>query len=29
MGGRIENVVVERIFFSEDRRVGIGTFSTF
>lgn len=25
--GRIEDVVVERIFFSEDRRVGIGTFS--
>lgn len=26
-GGRIEDVMVERIFFSEDRRVGIGTFS--
>ncbi|EJR52602.1 protein prkA [Bacillus cereus VD115] len=26
-GSRIENVVVERIFFSEDRRTGIGTFS--
>lgn len=26
-GGRIEDVVVERIFLSEDRRVGIGTFS--
>ena len=26
-GGRIEDVLVERIFFSEDRRVGIGTFS--
>ncbi|MGD6819175.1 PrkA family serine protein kinase [Metabacillus sp. 84] len=26
-GGRIEDVVVERIFFSEDKRVGIGTFS--
>ncbi|WP_026593983.1 PrkA family serine protein kinase [Bacillus sp. UNC437CL72CviS29] len=26
-GGRIEDVVVERIFFSEDRRTGIGTFS--
>ncbi|OUM91286.1 PrkA family serine protein kinase [Caldibacillus debilis] len=26
-GGRIEEVPVERIFFSEDRRVGIGTFS--
>lgn len=25
--GRIENVVVERIFFSEDKRVGIGTFT--
>ncbi|WP_240376400.1 PrkA family serine protein kinase [Bacillus piscicola] len=25
--GRIEDVMVERIFFSEDRRVGIGTFS--
>ncbi|KKB35664.1 PrkA family serine protein kinase [Bacillus thermotolerans] len=25
--GRIEDVVVERIFFSEDKRVGIGTFS--
>ncbi|MEW9503122.1 PrkA family serine protein kinase [Jeotgalibacillus marinus] len=25
--GRIENVPVERIFFSEDKRVGIGTFS--
>lgn len=25
--GRIEDVLVERIFFSEDRRVGIGTFS--
>ncbi|AXF57661.1 PrkA family serine protein kinase [Salicibibacter kimchii] len=26
-GGRIEDVMVERIFFSEDRRTGIGTFS--
>ncbi|MBP1970175.1 serine protein kinase [Virgibacillus natechei] len=26
-GGRIEDVEVERIFFSEDRRVGIGTFT--
>ncbi|WP_097072693.1 PrkA family serine protein kinase [Ureibacillus xyleni] len=26
-GGRIEDVLVERIFFSEDRRVGIGTFT--
>jgi len=26
-GGRIEDVLVERIFFSEDRRIGIGTFS--
>lgn len=26
-GGRIEDVQVERIFFSEDKRVGIGTFS--
>ncbi|MFD2043474.1 PrkA family serine protein kinase [Ornithinibacillus salinisoli] len=26
-GGQIENVTVERIFFSEDKRVGIGTFS--
>ncbi|WP_088072553.1 PrkA family serine protein kinase [Gottfriedia luciferensis] len=26
-GGRIEDVIVERIFLSEDRRVGIGTFS--
>ncbi|MFC4410133.1 PrkA family serine protein kinase [Chungangia koreensis] len=25
--GRIEDVLVERIFFSEDRRVGIGTFT--
>jgi serine protein kinase len=25
--GRIENVMVERIFFSEDRRVGVGTFT--
>lgn len=25
--GEIENVMVERIFFSEDKRVGIGTFS--
>lgn len=25
--GRIEDVMVERIFFSEDRRTGIGTFS--
>ncbi len=25
--GRIEDVVVERIFFSEDKRVGIGTFT--
>ncbi|QTD42596.1 PrkA family serine protein kinase [Sporosarcina sp. Te-1] len=25
--GRIENVLVERIFFSEDKRVGIGTFT--
>lgn len=25
--GKIENVLVERIFFSEDKRVGIGTFS--
>jgi serine protein kinase len=26
-GGRIEDVMVERIFLSEDKRVGIGTFS--
>jgi len=26
-GGKIEDVMVERIFFDEDRRVGIGTFS--
>jgi len=26
-GGRIEDVMVERVFLSEDRRVGIGTFS--
>ncbi|KGX87325.1 PrkA family serine protein kinase [Pontibacillus litoralis] len=26
-GGRIEDVRVERIFFSEDKRVGVGTFS--
>ncbi|SDJ41423.1 PrkA family serine protein kinase [Salimicrobium halophilum] len=26
-GGRMEDVMVERIFFSEDKRVGIGTFS--
>lgn len=26
-GGKIEDVMVERIFFSEDKRVGIGTFS--
>ncbi|RHW34794.1 protein prkA [Lysinibacillus yapensis] len=26
-GGRIEDVKIERIFFSEDRRVGIGTFT--
>src|SRR5699024_5426823 len=26
-GGKIEDVKVERIFFSEDRRTGIGTFS--
>ncbi|WP_100406481.1 PrkA family serine protein kinase [Bacillus solitudinis] len=26
-GGHIEEVVVERIFFSEDKRTGIGTFS--
>ncbi|MCP3032392.1 PrkA family serine protein kinase [Halobacillus sp. A1] len=26
-GGRIEDVLVERVFFSEDRRTGIGTFS--
>ncbi|GLO67311.1 MULTISPECIES: PrkA family serine protein kinase [Oceanobacillus] len=26
-GGKIENVKVERIFFSEDKRIGIGTFS--
>jgi serine protein kinase len=26
-GGRIEDVMVERILFSEDKRVGIGTFS--
>ncbi|KGA96084.1 protein prkA [Alkalihalobacillus alcalophilus ATCC 27647 = CGMCC 1.3604] len=26
-GGRIEDVMVERIFFSEDKRTGIGTFS--
>ncbi|XNQ10151.1 PrkA family serine protein kinase [Lysinibacillus sp. 3P01SB] len=25
--GRIENVLVERIFFSEDKRVGVGTFT--
>lgn len=27
MGNRIEDVMVERIFLSEDKRVGIGTFS--
>ncbi len=26
-GGRVEDVLVERIFFSEDKRVGIGTFT--
>ncbi len=26
-GGRIEDVMVERIFFNEDKRTGIGTFS--
>ncbi|MDQ0219874.1 PrkA family serine protein kinase [Peribacillus cavernae] len=26
-GGRIEDVIVERVFLSEDKRVGIGTFS--
>lgn len=26
-GSRIEDVIIERIFFSEDRRVGIGTFT--
>ena len=26
-GGEIENVSVERVFFSEDKRVGIGTFT--
>ncbi len=26
-GGRIEDVIVERVLFSEDKRVGIGTFS--
>ncbi len=26
-GGNIEDVMIERIFFSEDKRVGIGTFS--
>ncbi|GGF16772.1 protein PrkA [Halobacillus andaensis] len=26
-GGRIEDVLVERVFFSEDKRTGIGTFS--
>jgi serine protein kinase len=26
-GGRVEDVIVERVFFSEDKRVGIGTFS--
>ena len=26
-GGHIEEVLIERIFFSEDRRVGIGTFT--
>ncbi|MBO2535398.1 PrkA family serine protein kinase [Rummeliibacillus suwonensis] len=26
-GGHIEDVIVERIFFSEDKRVGIGTFT--
>ncbi|MEK5522142.1 protein prkA [Heyndrickxia sporothermodurans] len=26
-GGRIEDVMIQRILFSEDRRVGIGTFS--
>ncbi|QCR34547.1 protein prkA [Lysinibacillus sp. SGAir0095] len=26
-GGQIEEVLIERIFFSEDRRVGIGTFT--
>lgn len=26
-GGRIEDVIVERIFFSENKRTGIGTFS--
>ncbi|WP_096188060.1 PrkA family serine protein kinase [Evansella halocellulosilytica] len=26
-GGRIEDVIIERVFLSEDRRVGVGTFS--
>lgn len=26
-GGRVEDVMIERIFFSEDKRVGIGTFT--
>lgn len=26
-GGRIENITVERIFFSEENRIGIGTFT--
>lgn len=26
-GGRIENVMVERVFFSEENRIGIGTFT--
>ncbi|MDE5415446.1 PrkA family serine protein kinase [Alkalihalobacterium chitinilyticum] len=26
-GGRIEDVIIERIFLSEDKRVGVGTFS--
>lgn len=26
-GGKVEDVLVERIFFSEDKRVGIGTFT--
>ncbi|MBU9720850.1 MULTISPECIES: PrkA family serine protein kinase [Bacillaceae] len=26
-GGKIEDVIVERIFFDEDKRVGVGTFS--
>ncbi|MGL4821121.1 MAG: PrkA family serine protein kinase [Bacilli bacterium] len=25
--GRVEDVIVERIFFSEDRRIGVGTFA--